>query len=93
MVGGMGHDKETCLMAFPCQGIPDALFVGGKRMEGFMTIKETAEKWDLTERRVQKMCSDGRIEGVQKFGSAWVIPADAKKLSDGRVKTGEYRNW
>ncbi len=62
-------------------------------MEGYMTIKETAEQWSLTERRVQKMCSDGKIEGVQKFGNAWVIPADAKRPMDGRVTTGEYRNW
>ena len=62
-------------------------------MEGFMTIKETAEKWNLTERRVQKMCSDGKIEGVQKFGNAWVIPEYAKRPVDGRVTTGEYKDW
>ena len=62
-------------------------------MDGFMTIKETAEKWGLCERRVQKMCAEGRIEGVEKFGKAWVIPVDAKRPTDGRVTTGEYRNW
>ena len=62
-------------------------------MEGFMTIKETAERWNLTERRVQKMCSDGRIDGVQKFGSAWAIPLNAKRPPDGRVTTGVYKNW
>lgn len=62
-------------------------------MDGFMTIKETAEKWNLCERRVQKMCAEGKIEGVEKFGNAWVIPVDAKRPVDGRVTTGEYRNW
>ena len=62
-------------------------------MDGFMTIKETAEKWNLCERRVQKMCAEGRIEGVEKFGNAWVIPVDAKRPVDGRVTTGEYKNW
>lgn len=62
-------------------------------MDDYMTIKETAEKWNLTERRVQKMCSDGRIEGVQKFGCAWAIPRNASRPNDGRVTTGEYRNW
>ncbi len=62
-------------------------------MDGFMTIRETAEKWNLTTRRVQKMCSDGKIEGVQRFGNFWAIPADAKRPVDGRVKTGEYKNW
>ena len=62
-------------------------------MEGYMTIKETAALWNLTERRVQKMCADGFIEGVQRFGNSWAIPKEAKRPVDGRVKTGEYRNW
>ena len=62
-------------------------------MDAFMTIKETAEKWNLTTRRVQKMCADGKIEGVQRFGNFWAIPRDAKRPVDGRVTTGEYRNW
>ena len=36
-------------------------------MEGYITIKELAEKWDLTVRRVQILCAEGRIPGVQKF--------------------------
>ena len=34
-----------------------------------------------------------KIEGVTRFGNAWAIPIDAKKPTDGRVTTGEYRNW
>ena len=62
-------------------------------MDGFMTIKETAAKWNLTERRVQKMCADGRIKGIQKFGNAWAIPKNAERPVDGRVTTGKYRDW
>ena len=62
-------------------------------MEGYMTIGETAEKWNLTKRRVQKMCADGEIEGVTKFGTVWVIPENAERPKDGRVTTGTYRNW
>ncbi len=62
-------------------------------MDGFMTVKETAVRWGLTERRVQKMCSDGQIEGIQKFGNAWVIPKNAKRPVDGRMTSGEYKNW
>ena len=62
-------------------------------MNDYLTIKETAEKWELTPRRVQKMCSDGRIEGAIKFGRDWAIPKDAMRPVDGRVTTGEYRNW
>ena len=62
-------------------------------MDDYLTIKEVAEKWNLTVRRVQKMCSDGLIPGVKRFGRAWAIPKDAEKPVDGRVTTGEYRNW
>ena len=66
---------------------------GGRFMDSFMTIKETAALWNLTERRVQKMCADGLIEGVQRFGNSWAIPKEAKRPLDGRVTTGEYINW
>lgn len=39
------------------------------------------------------LCAEGKIEGVTKFGNAWAIPANAKKPTDNRVTTGEYRNW
>ena len=62
-------------------------------MKEYTTISETAEKWNLTKRRVQKMCKDGKIEGVMKIGANWAIPLDAERPKDGRVTTGEYRNW
>lgn len=62
-------------------------------MDGYLTAKEVAEKWNLTTRRVQKMCEDGLIPGVIRFGKAWAIPKDAEKPVDGRITTGEYRNW
>ena len=62
-------------------------------MEDYLTIKEVAEKWNLTTRRVQKMCADGMIPGVVRFGKAWAIPKDAERPVDGRITTGEYINW
>lgn len=62
-------------------------------MMDFLTIKEIAEKWNVTPRRIQKMCADGRIPGAKKFGRDWAIPADTEKPIDARVKTGQYRNW
>lgn len=62
-------------------------------MEDFLTIKEVAEKWDVTPRRIQKMCNDGRIIGAKKFGRDWAIPADTEKPKDARITTGEYINW
>lgn len=56
----------------------------------FMTIKEAAIKWGLSERRVQEICVSKKIPGVIKFGREWAIPKDAVKPSDGRIKTGKY---
>ena len=59
-------------------------------MEGYLTIKEIAEKWDVTPRRVQRMCADGRIEGARKFGRDWAIPENAQKPKDARIRSGRY---
>lgn len=62
-------------------------------MEGYMTIKQAAEVWGITTRRIQVLCAEGRIEGATKFGLDWAIPVEAEKPMDGRVTTGKYRNW
>ena len=43
----------------------------------FITVKEAAEKWQVSVRRVQILCSDGRIKGAYRFGKSWMIPATA----------------
>ena len=48
----------------------------------FMTIKEAAEKWNLSVRRVQTICNEGMIEGAMKFGNTWAIPKNAVKPAD-----------
>ena len=47
-------------------------------MEGYMTIRETTEKWDVSTRRVTTLCHEGRIKGVVKFGVSVAIPANSK---------------
>ena len=59
----------------------------------YLTIKEITEKCDLTPRRIQILCSEGKIEGAMKFGRDWAVPKDAQKPKDGRITTGEYKNW
>lgn len=56
----------------------------------YITIKETAEKWNLSVRRVQDICKAEMIPGIKKFGHSWAIPVDAIKPVDGRVKSGKY---
>lgn len=62
-------------------------------IEGYTTIKIIAEKWGITPRRVQVMCSQNKILRAVKFGRDWAIPIDAEKPADGRITTGEYKNW
>ncbi|MDD2212454.1 MAG: helix-turn-helix domain-containing protein [Clostridia bacterium] len=50
----------------------------------YITTKEAAKKWGLTERRVQVLCRQGKIPGVARFGWAWAIPTDASKTEDNR---------
>ncbi|MGX8710935.1 MAG: helix-turn-helix domain-containing protein [bacterium] len=52
----------------------------------YITVKEAAEKWNITPRRVQVLCSQEKIPGVVRFGITWAIPKDAVKPKDGRYK-------
>jgi len=56
----------------------------------YMTIQAAAAKWGISERRIQTLCTTGRLEGAQKFGRQWAIPADVEKPSDARIKSGRY---
>ena len=57
----------------------------------YMAVKEAAKKWGISERRIQKLCEDKRIDGVVRFGHAWAIPANAKKPIDRRTKQGKQQ--
>ncbi|WP_091236426.1 MerR family transcriptional regulator [Anaerobium acetethylicum] len=51
---------------------------------GYLSARETAEKWDISRRRVQLLCEQGRIIGAFKLSDVWVIPDDVEKPMDGR---------
>lgn len=57
----------------------------------YITIQEAAQKWNVSERRIQVLCTSGRLPGAQKFGRQWAIPADLEKPDDARIKSGRYR--
>lgn len=48
----------------------------------FISVKEAADLWNVSERWVQKFCVEGRIPNVQKFGRSWMIPKDAVRPID-----------
>ena len=55
----------------------------------YITVKQAAEKWGISDRRVRILCAEGKILGVTREGRSWMIPADAKKPEDGRFKATE----
>ena len=57
-----------------------------------MSSKQAAEIWGITDRQVQSLCSQGKIEGAIKLGRAWLIPKDAPKPLDGRTKKAKATN-
>ena len=59
-------------------------------MPNKITVNEAARRWNITERSVTGFCREGRIPGAEKVGKCWMIPDDAEKPADGRIKTGAY---
>ncbi len=52
----------------------------------YISIKEASEKWNITPRRVQALCSGSMIDGALRFGRAWMIPSNAERPTDKRRK-------
>lgn len=55
-------------------------------MEKFMTTREASEKWNITERRINVLCKEGRIPGAYKDNKRWLIPNKTEKPADKRLK-------
>ena len=54
------------------------------------TCKEISAIWGISERRVTKLCIEGKISGAVKVGRQWQIPDDAERPADKRIVTGRY---
>ena len=59
-------------------------------MKNIITINEASQLWGIAPTRIAKLCREGRIEGARKEKKAWLIPADAQRPADGRIKSGAY---
>lgn len=62
----------------------------------YMTTKQAAEKWGISDRRVRTLCTEGKIAGAMKVGKSYQIPFNAPKPADGRQKHFEahkYLKW
>lgn len=56
----------------------------------YLSVSQVAEKWGIKQRRIRVLCAEGRIPGAYKVGAYWLIPEDAQKPKDARIKTGKY---
>lgn len=43
----------------------------------YISVKQAAEKWGVTPRRVQDLCKQGRVPGAQRWERTWMLPEDA----------------
>ena len=55
----------------------------------YMTLKEAAETWSVSPRRVNYHCAGGPIPSAVKMAGVWLIPKTAEKPIDGRTKQGK----
>lgn len=50
----------------------------------FMSAREAADKWGISQRRVAVLCSEQRVKEATMVGNMWIIPASAEKPIDAR---------
>ena len=53
----------------------------------YLPVQVFSDKWNISKRRIQIFCKEGRIEGAKMIGNMWVIPVDAKRPNDARIKS------
>ena len=58
----------------------------------YLTAKQFSKIWGITERRIIRLCNEGRINGALKNGMVWVIPENTLKPSDKRSNIYKYIN-
>ena len=60
--------------------------IDNKKNVRYLTTSEVADKWEISERRVNELCKTGRIPGAFKEKKEWKIPENSEKPEDKRVK-------
>ncbi|MDP4118858.1 MAG: helix-turn-helix domain-containing protein [Bacillota bacterium] len=55
-----------------------------------LTTRQASELWNVSPRRITRLCEEGRIKDAAKVGGIWIMPVDTKKPSDARIKSGKY---
>ena len=58
----------------------------------WITAQQASKKWNISQRRVQVLCAEGRIPGAFKLGEMWAIPSSIQKPEDKRRKDDRKNN-
>ncbi len=58
----------------------------------YISAREIAEKWGISQRRVAVLCAENRIKNAQMVGNMWIIPETAQKPDDARSTRYINRN-
>lgn len=53
----------------------------------YLSIQDYTDKWNISKRRIQILCKEGRIPGAKIVGNMWLIPTDADRPNDARIKS------
>ena len=54
-------------------------------MFDYVSARDIANKWNISQRRVAIFCMEGRIKNAKKLGNMWLIPDTAEKPIDKRT--------
>lgn len=57
----------------------------------YLKIDEVAAQWGISPRRLQVLCTQGKIPDATRFGRAWMIPKATQKPADGRTKAARVK--
>lgn len=82
--------RDKKLVAASCTTAPSGTTEHQVGIHSVMTVRQAADKWGVSIRRVSKLCQDGRVPGAIKPSARfWLIPADAEKPDDLRTRGKE----
>ena len=58
----------------------------------YISLTEFAERSGVDASGLRRKLAAGEMDGI-KISRSWFVPASTPDAADGRVKSGNYRNW
>jgi excisionase family DNA binding protein len=55
----------------------------------YMTVKQAAQAWNISDRRIRLLCAEGKLEGIIRKGRSYLIPTNTLKPIDRRNLRGK----